>query len=274
MKFNKKYMSKDNLKSIESLLSQSTHNPPQLEDIWQLVDIVWDEIGCSNENPDWDKVNEFYDHPVWLLNGLFIEQDEVSMQHRNAISDWIVENKLKNVLDYGGGFGTLGRLIAKKDTFISVDIYDPYPSEYALLKSEDYSNLYFIDTIEKKYDCLVSTNVLEHVPDPLKLFSEMIGYIKNGGYLVITNDFYPVIKCHLPTTFHLRYTFRIFANVIGLDTVGPCEGSPATIYQKKKNVVFNWKRIRKYQWISQMLFLFLEKPHFEYNKLRRYRKVI
>jgi len=269
MKFDKKDLSSRDLKAIESMLSESPNNPPQLEDIWRLMDYVWDEIGCDNKTLDWDKVNEFYNHPVWLLNGLFIEQHELSMQHRNAISDWIANKKFKNVLDYGGGFGTLARLIAKKDPNISVDIYEPYPGEYALLRARDYSNICFINKINKKYDILVSTDVLEHVPDPLKLFSEMIEAVKIDGYLIIANNFFPVIKCHLPSTFHLRYTFRIFARNNGLHIIGPCDGaSHAIIYQKKKDLIFDWQRIRKYEQISRMIFPFLNIPYQIYIRFK------
>ena len=255
-------------RSIESMLSQSPHNPPLLEDMWELMDNVWDEIGCNNENPNWDKVSEFYAHPVWLLNGMFIEQDALSMQHRNAICDWICNNNFKNILDYGGGFGTLARLIAKKDSNISIDICEPYPSECALLKAEDYLNIQFISSIDEKYDCLVSTDVLEHVLDPLKLFSEMVESVKINGYLIIANNFYPLIKCHLPSTFHLRYTFKIFAYITGLHIVGPCDGSHATIYQKKKDIVFDWHRIRKYEQISIVVY-----PIFNYIHINIYRRL-
>jgi len=266
MKLDTKSLSEKSLKSIESMLSQSPHDPPHLEDMWQLMDNVWDEIGCNNEVLDWDRINEFYAHPIWLLNGLFIEQHELSMQHRHTISDWIVEKNFNNVLDYGGGFGTLARLIAEKDSNISVDIYEPYPGEYAQLRAKDYSNIHFISSIDQKYDCLVSTDVLEHVPDPLQLFYKMVETVKIGGYMLIANNFAPVIKCHLPSTFHLRYTFRIFAHNMGLRMMGPCKGSHATIYQKKKDVVVDWQKINQYERISRMIFPFLNTAHYVYTK--------
>ena len=253
---------------IESMLSQSPHNPPHLHDVWQLMDNVWDDIGCNNVNLDWEKINKFYAHPVWILNGMFIEQHKLSMQHRNAISDWIVKNNLKNVLDYGGGFGTLARLIARKDSNISVNIYEPYPSEYAILKVEEYLNIHFINSIDEKYDCLVSTDVLEHVSEPLQLFSEMVEDVKIGGYLVIANNFSPVMKCHLPSTFHLRYTFRIFASVMGLQRIGPCKGSHASIYRKEKDITIDWGKINRYERISRMMFPFLNIPYIIYTRFK------
>ena len=261
-------LSEKDRKSIESMLSQSPHNPPHLEDVWQLMDNAWDEIGCDNKNLDWDKINQFYDHPVWLLNGLFQEHHELSMQHRNAISDWIVERNFNNVLDYGGGFGTLAHLISRKNSNISIDIYEPYPSEYAILRTKDYFNIHFISSIDKKYDCLVSTDVLEHVPDPLQLFSEMVESVKIDGYLIIANHFYPVIKCHLPSTFHLRHTFRIFAHIMGLRRIGPCKGSHATIYQKKKDIALDWEKINRYEQILWMIFPFLDTPYRIYTILK------
>lgn len=269
MQINKADLSDENLKTIRSMLSQSPNDPPKLEDIWQIMDNVWGDIGCDSKNLDCNKIREFYNHPVWLLNGLFIEQHELSMQHRNAISDWIIKNDLKSVLDYGGGFGTLGRLIARKDATVLVDIYEPYPREYALLKAHDYPNVHFIDGIDKKYDCLVSLDVLEHVPDPLKLLSEMIENLRNEGYLLLGNNFYPVIKCHLPSTFHLRYTFNIFASLMGLDNIGPCKGSHATIYQKKGDITTNCKKIRRCERISQIIFPFLNIAHHSYTQLRK-----
>ena len=254
---------------LKKFIDLEEEHPPTIEDIYAAIDYIWNNIGCDNLHLNHGKLNQFYAHPIWLLNGLFIEQHELSMQHRDTISDWIVDKKFKNVLDFGGGFGTLARLISKKDSSSLVDIYEPYPNEYALLKVKNYSNICFIDHIDKKYDCLVSTDVLEHVPDPLKLFSEMIESVKMDGYLIIANNFYPVIKCHLPSTFHLRYTFKIFTQMMGLHSIGSCDGaSHAIIYQKKKNVVFDWQKIRKYERISQRIYPFLNAAHHFYSKTK------
>lgn len=85
------------------------------------MDLVWEDLGCDNKHLNWEKISKFYSHPVWLLNGLFIEQHTVSMKHRHAISDWIIAKNFKKILDYGGGFGTLARLIAQKNSI--EDIY-------------------------------------------------------------------------------------------------------------------------------------------------------
>ena len=225
-----------------------------LDQMWYLMDLVWDDYKCDNKNLEFNKIGEFYFHPVWILNGLFIEQHNLSMNQRKAISDWIVKHSLKNIVDYGGGFGTLARLIAEKDENIDVHIYEPHPSNFGLKRASEFDNINIIEKLNSKYDCLVSTDVLEHVPDPLKDFSAMINSVKVGGYLVIANCFAPVIKCHLPQTFHLRYTFNQFAKILGLEIIGSLEGSHATIFKKVSRREVDVSSIRFYEKLSKVLF--------------------
>ncbi len=229
-----------------------------LEQMWYLMDLVWDDFHCDNKKLNWENIGKFYSHPVWLLNGLFVEQDEVSMVHRHKISNWIIENHFKYVVDYGGGFGTLARLIAQKDNHIQVDIYEPHPSEFGLKRAKEYKNISMINELKSDYDCLLSTDVLEHVPDPLKDFSKMIKSVKLNGYLIIANAFSPMIKCHLPQCFHFRYTFNLFAKLMGLEIVGKLEGSHATIFKKVEQVEPDWKKIRLYEKLSKIAFPLIE----------------
>lgn len=244
---------------ISRLLNFIDRDKDDLENIWQLMDIVWGEYGCDNKKLNWNDIGEFYSHPVWILNGLFIEQHELSMQHRHAISDWVAaKSSVSKILDYGGGFGTLARMIADKKPSLAVDIYEPHPSDYSKHRISNCRQIQFVSNIKTKYDVLVSTDVLEHVPDPLKIFEEMILSVKDNGYLVIANNFFPVIKCHLPQTFHLRYTFNIFAKLMGLIFVGPLAGSHATIFRKKRKKSVNWPVVRVSEKISKGIFPMIE----------------
>jgi len=257
----KKGISLKDYQEIERLISTSNNKPLELEDLWGMIDTVWNELGCDSDKITESNIVEFYQHPVWLLNGLFIEEHTLSIQHRDAISDWIVKNiSVGKVLDYGGGFGTLARFISEKNRCLQIDIYEPFPHPYALKQVEPYPNINFISSIKGSYDCLVSTDVLEHVPDPLKLLSEMIDSVRLDGYLIIGNCFYPVIKCHLPNTFHLRYTFNQFARLMGLEVIGNCEGSHAFIYKKVNDKVSNWLVLRLFESLSKLVFPILQNP--------------
>lgn len=244
---------------IEKLLLRRNKNiTSNLEQMWYLMDLIWDDYGCDNINLNWEKISAFYSHPVWLLNGLFIEQDSVSMKHRIAISDWINENNIKHVIDYGGGFGTLGRLIAKTNPEISVSIYEPYPSEYGLKKTIEYTCISYINSLPSECDCIVCTDVLEHLSDPLKELSSMIRNVKVGGNLIIANAFFPMIKCHLPQNFHFRYSFNVFAKIMGLIIIGSLNENQAIIYRKVENKVFSWKKLRFYEEISKLVYKMIQ----------------
>lgn len=255
-------------KEIHSLLKQSKNQPPQLEDIWFLMDMVWDNYECDNLHPDNKKLTLFYEHPVWILNGLFIEQDEISMQHRQIISDWIANKKINSILDYGGGFGTFARLLSQKKPDTHIDILEPHPSRIAIEKNLPYPNITFSSQGEIEYDCIVSIDVLEHVEDPLSILAQMIKMLRIDGILILANNFYPVIKCHLPCTFHFRYSFNLFALLMDLKILGSCSGSHARIYQKKSNKPLNWKIIRNLEKISLKLYPTLQRAHFLYKKIK------
>jgi 2-polyprenyl-3-methyl-5-hydroxy-6-metoxy-1,4-benzoquinol methylase len=269
MKLSKINLTPNEYQDIEKLLAQQGQDSLSLEDIWQLMDKVWDELGCDNEHLNWEKVGLFYAHPIWVLNGLFIEQDSVSMLHRQAISQWISDrtNIIHSVVDYGGGFGTLARVISDNGQDLTVDIFEPFPSEIATRNIALYQNIHLVSLLNKKYDCLVSTDVLEHVENPLQVFSEMINAVNTDGYLIIANCFHPVIKCHLPSTFHLRYTFNIFAKIMGLRVIGNCKDSHATIYKKERDQVRNLFLLKIAEMISKAIFPLRETARNIKNKL-------
>ncbi|MEN3015359.1 MAG: methyltransferase domain-containing protein [bacterium] len=188
------------------------------------------------------------------------------MQHRKAISDWIVAHKFKTILDFGGGFGSLAKLLASKDKDLTIHLYEPFPSEYTLKKLSKFQNIKFIDKLnDNYYDCLVCIDVLEHLEDPLATLYSLIKSVKINGYLIIANAFYPMIKCHLPKNFHLRYTFDLFARLMGLEVIGPLKGSHATIYRKIKDSEPYWYKVSMLENISKSIFPFLEIIHLSFK---------
>lgn len=263
------FITDEQSKIMEGLIGRLGTNKLQVEDIWRLMDEVWDEIGLNNLKPDPKMLEHFYGHPVWLMNSLFVEQDILSMSHRRAIRSCIEgrTDEIQRVIDFGGGLGTLGILISDIGTQITVDIYEPYSSRFAQNRLEKAHNLRFIKEPVGFYDCLLSIDVLEHVTDPLKILGEMVDTVRSGGYLIIANNFSPVIKCHLPGTFHLRFSFRLFARLMGLSREGPCFGSHAAIYIRTGNRM-GWRWIRAAERLSRLLYYPLHVPYFFYRLLR------
>ena len=226
----------ERLGAEQLLQSQNPNIADDLEQIWYLLNKTWQDMGCDNKNLNWDKIARFYAHPVWLLNGLFIETHELSMQIRKNIALYISQQGFKRICDYGGGFGTLAREIAQICPDIEIDIYEPFPSEYGKKCIENFANIRFVSELKKDYyDCLVSTDVLEHVDNVLETFNIMLESLQIGGKALIGNCFYPVIDCHLPKHFHFRYTFRHIATLMGVAYIGDIQGAEyVQIYHKSK----------------------------------------
>ncbi len=238
---------------IENLLRQ-TGADPTLNQIWGLMDAAWRRADCSQQTYEKRKHSDFYADPVWLLNGIYIEQDPVSMGHRHAITNGVASLGAKQILDFGGGFGTLARLMAKRLPSSHISICDPFPPAHGLEACKAYSNITYVDALTPhQFDALVCTDVLEHVHDPLGLLEEMITAVKPGGHLFIANCFQPVILCHLPCTFHLRYFFSWCAEPLGLKKIGRCKGSHAWIYQRRSGGAINRRQARLRESVAKAL---------------------
>lgn len=251
---NQYVLSDNEKKEIDQLLVRSGENL-SLESLWELMDYVWTLCLCNNKSPNQSRLSLYYKHAIWLLNGMFIEQDAVSMGHRRAITCAISELVPRRVLDFGGGFGTLARLLALTHPDAEIEVCEPYPPRHGIESCKPFANIRFVSEVRtQSVDVLVSTDVLEHVPDPLALLAKMVDAVRPGGHLFIANCFYPVILCHLPCTFHLRYSFDSFCRALGLEVLGPCEGSHATIYRRMRVVKPNWFTLRAMERQSQLLF--------------------
>jgi SAM-dependent methyltransferase len=202
--------------SIEGLLRMVGTNEPTLEQIWLCMDIIWDQLHCNNKDLDSHKVDLFYRHPVWLLNGLFIEQHAESLRNREIVSDWIAQTDVIRIADFGGGFGTLARMIAAKRPQTDIDVIEPYPHPLVFEKCRQFTNISYRTALCGEYDLIVAMDVFEHVSDPLCLIYETTRYLKCGGIYLTANCFHPVIKCHLPGTFHFRYSWNLAMRLMRL----------------------------------------------------------
>lgn len=257
-------LSRQEILECQSILQkQNPKIDDDLHQIWYLMDKVWDEMGCDNQNLDWEKIGQYYSHPIWMLNGLFIENHDLSIKIRKTIAAYIAKQNFTRLCDWGGGFGTLAREISKLNPHLIIDIYEPYPSEYGKKCIQDFRNISFVDKIEDElYDCLVTTDVLEHLDDPLHGLSEIYRTLKKDGIALIGHCFYPVIKCHLPKNFHYRYSFNFFAKKYGFKKLKRLNGAEyINVFQKTNKSTNKALNIEKnlskifYSVVSQLEFL-------------------
>ena len=232
-------------------LSQFQGKDINLTEMWKLMDQAWKNAGASYAEADMDAVSKFYALPVWLLNGIFSECDAESKYIRERIADWLAERSFNTVIDYGGGYGALARKIASLCPDTQVNVVDPFPRRFAQVLSKKYKNLAFIPTMSQNADCIIAQDVLEHVVDPLNVFAQLLENVKTGGYVITANCFYPVIDCHLPQTFHFRYTFRHIVPSLGCRYVGAVTGVRYAQVFQKIEAKPDWHRARWKEHLSK-----------------------
>lgn len=209
------HMSPDEKKWFSEIFSRFGGRYPNLEQLWKLMDEPWAALGCDHDVMD-DRIRQYYMHPVWLLNGLFIEQHDLSLNNREEFSKWVALQKPRRIADYGGGYGGLARMIGKICPDTVVEIIEPHPHPAAIALTGKTSNVSYRPELTGEYDVLIATDVFEHVPDPLLLAFQTAGFLKHDGLFLFGNCFSPVIRCHLPQTFHFRYTWAAFMRRLGL----------------------------------------------------------
>jgi hypothetical protein len=195
---------------------------PTVQWVWSEMDRIWDDCGLNNRAPfSSQDIGGFYGHPVWIMNGLFTETDSESACHRESIGRFLCKNTIANIADYGGGSGCLAATITKKYPEVKIDIIEPYASEFFKNKRSDSDNIGFFPHYQhRNYDAVIAQDVLEHVENPIEIAFQMASHVDDGSLVVFANCFDSCIKCHLPGTFYLRYTFKWVMKELGLVYVG------------------------------------------------------
>lgn len=235
-------------------LSRFDGQPLELQRVWELMDEEWRRCGAGYGPECDERVGRFYASPVWLLNGLFTESDPESVGHREAMADWVGALEPRLVADYGGGFGALARRIARVAPQADVVVVDPFARETAIKVTRTLRNVRFAPALPTACDAVIAQDVLEHVRDPLPVFRTLLEAVRPGGRVVTANCFQPVILCHMPQTFHLRFTFRFIVPALGCRYVGTVPGAPHAQVFERTTAEPSWRRARARERISRIVF--------------------
>ncbi|HEY2586993.1 MAG TPA: class I SAM-dependent methyltransferase [Tepidisphaeraceae bacterium] len=111
---------------------------------------------------------------------LLVDPDYVSARPNNnaaLLQQLFSASKPNRLLDFGGGNGTLARLLAANG-FAHVDCYDPFIPRYAQKPPH-------------QYDCIVSFEVFEHSTDPLRTVMELNDLLADPGLVMFSTFIQP-----------------------------------------------------------------------------------
>lgn len=138
-----------------------------------------------------------------------IEKDESRRLHESILNE--ISEDMAIVLDVGCGGGWASKkLIPHGKMVISMDISSDNPVHAVQDMRHDrhaglIADAYYIPIKENSVDCIIASEILEHVSDPAKFISSLLRVLKHNGKLIITTpynekiDYYLCVHCNKPT---------------------------------------------------------------------------
>ena len=130
-----------------------------------------------------------------------ITKDEIRRLHESIIKE--ITDEMSLILDIGCGNGWASKkLIPSGKKVISMDISSDNPVKAVReVPHENHAGLiadaYNIPLKENSVDCIIASEILEHVPDPMTMITGMIKLLKHKGKLIITVPYNEKIEYNL-----------------------------------------------------------------------------
>lgn len=129
------------------------------------------------------------------------EKEEIRRLHENILS--AIPPDAEWVLDVGCGGAWLAKELAPAGRkVISMDISDinpiralkkiPAPNHFALV-----ADVFELPLKEDSIDCIIASEIIEHVPDPQRFLLALFAVLKPGGKLIVTTPYNEFIRTSL-----------------------------------------------------------------------------
>jgi 2-polyprenyl-3-methyl-5-hydroxy-6-metoxy-1,4-benzoquinol methylase len=138
-----------------------------------------------------------------------ITKNEINRLHESIIKE--ITEEMEVILDIGCGNGWVSKkLIPTGRKVISMDISSENPVKAIReVAHKNHAGLiadaYNIPLKENSIDCVIASEVLEHVPDPKAFITNLLKLLKHNGKLIITTpynekiEYYLCVHCNRPT---------------------------------------------------------------------------
>jgi len=186
--------------------------------------------GHFNYQEHYERDAETYDYFADWEEG---QQEESRRLRQHILKE--IPNQAGWILDIGCGGGWLAKTLCKQGhRVISTDISTknpikavemiPEPTHFGLV-----ADVFLLPVKENSIDCVVSSEVIEHVPDPMAFIAALYKVLAPGGKLVITTPYNEKIQQSLcihcnqltPQNAHLHsFTRQKIEALVPSDAVG------------------------------------------------------
>ncbi len=141
---------------------------------------------------------EHYQHDAETYDYFKETKNPIESEEHNRLHQYILSEIPANaswILDTGCGGGWLaGALKNKNKNVISMDISDinpikatknnPYPTHFGLV-----ADVYELPIKDASIDCIVASEIIEHVSDPKRFLNALFTALKPGGKIIVTTPY-------------------------------------------------------------------------------------
>ena len=102
----------------------------------------------------------------------------------------LISTDAKSIIELGCGEAALGAAIKKRQRcrVVGVEI-DPHAASIARKRIDEVYNgdvSHIVEILKEKFDCIVGSEIVEHVDDPWTLLADLHGIATPGGYLILS----------------------------------------------------------------------------------------
>ena len=147
----------------------------------------------------------------------FEEREGATKHDERRVREYIISKvpkDVKSILDVGCGSGWVAEHFAKKGVKVhslDISVTNPskamqlYPSKRHFGIVADSFRLPFAD---KSFDCVIASEIIEHVVNPAEFIKEVFRIVRKGGRLIITTPYkekliyYLCVHCNKKTPVH------------------------------------------------------------------------
>ena len=173
-----------------------TENVPVL--LMQEEDAALTKTGLHDAAGSQFNYKEHYQQDAETYDYFQQSESAVEREEHNRLHEYILAQipaDAKWLLDAGCGGGWLAKALQHKNKHVvSMDISDvnpikatknvPYPTHHGLV-----ADVFELPVKESSIDCIVASEIIEHVSDPKRFLSALTAVLKPGGKLIITTPY-------------------------------------------------------------------------------------
>lgn len=187
----------------------------------------------ANPVPPNEVLDAFYNSPFYR-NYRRLEANRIARDRYFSISmytdmhrlaSWLGGDQALNILDFGCGPGAFLALLRDEFGFTNVEGLELSQVSVEFAR-QHYGLTVASSTAElqrQSYDCVILIEVIEHLPNPAAIFSQLTKLVRPGGHLLITTPavdnllgrFFPSLCLHYTAPSHVSlFTKQSLANLL------------------------------------------------------------